>query len=109
MEVSAGEDYRGALLRRAGLETCPYIIRGNENQGVVHRRIGFDLENFAAVCQRVSYRAVYLGNAAQRICILHAAAFAMRFANLAAFEHSPQVCCGFNLSCMRTRAMDALV
>ena len=75
----------------------------DEDQRIIDGGVRFDLKNFAAMGQRVAHCAVHLRNAAQRIGILHAAAFAVRFANLAALEHVAQIGRGLDLSAVRTR------
>ena len=82
---------------------------GQEDQRIVDRGVGLRFKYAAAMRQRVAHRAVDLRDAAQRVSVLHAAAVAMRFANLAAFQHAPQVGCGLYLSGMRTRLVNALV
>jgi hypothetical protein len=52
---------------------------------------------------------MHLRDTAQGVCILHASAGAVRFANLAAFEHLAQVRRCLHLSVVRARFMDALI
>jgi hypothetical protein len=59
--------------------------------------------------QRVAHRAMHLRDAAQRIRILHAAAVAMRIADLALFEQAAQVRSGLDLSGMGSSLLNALV
>ena len=59
--------------------------------------------------QRIAHRAVHLRDAAQRVRVLHPAAVAMRFANLAAFEHLAQIRRSLHLSAVRTRFVNAFI
>src|SRR5215472_6689082 len=59
--------------------------------------------------ERVAYRAVDLGDAAERIRILHAGTVAMGFANLAAFKQLAQVAGRFQLAAMRASFVNPLV
>src|SRR5258708_34120545 len=60
---------------------------GDEDQRIIHSGVCLGLKHFTAMRQCVTYRSMVLRNAAQRVSVLHAATSAMRFANLAAFEH----------------------
>ena len=59
--------------------------------------------------KRVTHRAMHLRDAAQRIRILHAAAVAMRIADLTLFEQTAQVRSGPDLSGMGSSLLNALV
>ena len=98
MKVSARDDVAFSLFR----------IR-NEDQRIVDRGIGFGLKHLAAVGERISHSPVHLWDAAQRVSILHAAAIAVRFTNLATFQHFPQVRSCFHLTRVRTRLVNAFV
>ena len=80
-----------------------------ENQRIVGGRVHLDRENAAGFRQRIQHRAVNLRNRAQRIGILHAAAAAVRFANLAAFEEAHQARRAHQLAGLRAGLVDARV
>ena len=73
VEVSAGDDVAlqsvrfESVMKTSGLSTAELI---------------FGLEDLAAVRQGVAHGAMHLRHAAQRVGVLHAAALAMRLANL---------------------------
>ena len=58
--------------------------------------------------QRVAYRSMDLRNAAQGVGV-SAPAFAMRFANLASFQHATQVSRALYLTAVGTDFMDAFI
>ncbi len=82
---------------------------GDKYQRIIDRGIRLDLKHLEAVRQRVAHRTVHLRDAAQGIGVLHPAAFAMRFANLAAFEHAPQIRRRLHLTTVRPSLVNALV
>src|SRR5260370_1843599 len=98
MKVSAGDNVAFGI---------PRI--GDADKGIVNRGICLRLKYFATVCQSVPRGAVNLWDAAQRIRVLHAAAVAMRFADLTAFQHAPQVGRGLHLTSVRTGFVNARV
>jgi hypothetical protein len=82
---------------------------GNEDERIIHRRVCLDLKYATAVRQSVAHRAMHLRNTAERIRVLHTSALAVRFANLATFEHPAQVRRGLGLAAVRTHFMNAFV
>jgi hypothetical protein len=82
---------------------------GYEDERIIDGGVRFCFKYFTAMGKRVPHCTVYLWNAAQRVCVLHAAAGAVRFANLAAFEHATQVGSSFDLPAVWARIMNALV
>src|SRR6185312_1208648 len=57
----------------------------------------------------VANRSMHLRDAAQRVRILHLAAFAMGFTNLAALQHQSKIMSDHELSGMRPCRLDALI
>src|SRR5258708_627827 len=68
----------------------PHTSRGasDKNQRIVYSGVCLGFKYFAAVRQRITDSAMHLRNAAQRVGVLHAAAFAVRLSNLAALQHA---------------------
>ena len=88
VKIASGQDL--PLPRpTCGLGAPTFLSVGN--QLIVHSRVHLDFEDMAAVRQGVAYRAVYLGDAAQGIGILHLAAITMRLADGTVLEHAAQV------------------
>src|SRR5579872_1061942 len=105
-----GECQRLAMKISSGDYVALSVLRiSDEDQWVINRGVGLRLEHFSAVAERVANCTMHLRNTAKRVSILHAAALAVRFADLAALEHASQVCRGFHLAGMRTSLVDALV
>src|SRR5215467_6649895 len=82
---------------------------GDENQGVVDRRIDFCLKYRAAMSHGVADCAMHLRDAAQRIGILDAAAIAVRFADLTGLQHATQVLRTLDLSAVGTCLVNSFI
>src|SRR5579859_4174128 len=98
MEIPPGDNVPLGILR----------VR-DKDQRIVDRGVCLSLKHGAAMREGVAHRTVNLWNTSQRVGVLYAAAIAVRLADLAAFEHVPQVRGGFHLSAMRTRFMNTLI
>src|SRR5260221_14684325 len=72
-------------------DNVAFSVALHEDQRIIHRRIHLDLKRPPAEVQRIAHRSVDLGNAAQRIRVLHAPAVFVRFTNLASREQSAQL------------------
>jgi len=63
----------------------------HEYQRIIDRGVRLGLKHRAAMSEGVAHRAMHLWDATQRVGVLHAAAVAMRLADLALFEQTAQV------------------
>src|ERR1039458_674177 len=74
-----------------------------------HRACGRVQDAYSLRCIPQVHGAVHLRDAAEGISVLYTAACAVRFANLAAFEHLAKIRCRLDLSTVRAGFVDALV